>query len=209
METVLKNITTIIQESLNNTISYEQYDTLINELVEQRKTTGADQNEDMVYYTKLNAQRSKRLNKTIGVDASTQTLIKGLDSKYTWLVLTESWCGDAAQTLPLLNKLAVLNPNIDLQLVLRDENIELMEQFLTKGGRSIPKLIMLDERQEVVGSWGPRPMVAQEVYDAWKNDPNKVPYKEFQVEMQKWYLKDKGQTTINEIAAIIKELPLH
>jgi len=171
-----------------------------------KKTTGESQHEYLVYFTKLNAQRTKRLNKTSKVDEASTAMVTGLKGKYTWLVLTESWCGDAAQILPLLNKMVEMNSSIDLRLVLRDKNDELMQEFLTNGGRSIPKLIILNEQQEVVGSWGPRPAQAQAFYDNWKNDPNHPPYREFQVGMQKWYLNDKGMSTFREIAEILEKL---
>lgn len=200
------NLRSIIDDSLNEAISYEAYTALVDQLVAEEKTTGPKQHEDLVYYTKLNAQRSRRLNKTATVSEPIATVVKSLEGSYTWLVLTESWCGDAAQILPLFQKLAEINPNISLKLVLRDENDALMSQFLTNGGRSIPKLIMLNEQKEVVGTWGPRPKALQEIYDAWRNDPNKPPYKEFQVDMQKWYLKDAGNSTFREIGEILSSL---
>lgn len=195
-----------IKNSLKQIFSFQEYEDLIHQKVDEGQTTGPNQEEDLIYYTKLNAQRGKRLSKTIKVDAQTETQINSLKGKYTWVVITESWCGDAAQALPLIHKLAELNPSIDLKIVLRDENIELMDNFLTNGGRSIPKLIILDEDNEVLASWGPRPKKAQELYDAWRNDPNKQPYKEFQVELQKWYLKDKGQSIFHEIGKILEGL---
>jgi thiol-disulfide isomerase/thioredoxin len=206
METAVKNINQIIQDSLNESISYDQYNELIHHLVDEEKTTGESQHEDLVYFTKLNAQRTKRLNKTSKVDEASRAIVTGLKGKYTWIVLTESWCGDAAQILPLFNKLVALNTNIDLRLVLRDEHSELMDEFLTNGGKSIPKLIMLNEQKEVVGSWGPRPAEAQTFYDIWKNNPNKPPYREFQVDMQKWYLTNKGLSTFKEVSEILKSL---
>lgn len=206
METTVKNIDQIIQDSLNDSISYDEYNELVHQLVADEKTTGESQDEDLVYFTKLNAQRTKRLNKTSIVDEASAALVAGLKGKYTWLVLTESWCGDAAQILPLFNKITELNANIDLRLVLRDENDALMQEFLTKGGKSIPKLIMLNEQKEVVGSWGPRPVEAQDFYDTWKNNPDKPPYREFQVDMQKWYLTDKGLSTFKEISEILESL---
>lgn len=206
METAVININQIIQDSLNESISYDQYNELIHHLVDEEKTTGESQHEDLVYFTKLNAQRTKRLNKTSKVDEASTAIVTGLKRKYTWIVLTESWCGDAAQILPLFNKLVALNTNIDLRLVLRDEHSELMDEFLTNGGKSIPKLIMLNEQKEVVGSWGPRPAEAQAFYDIWKNNPNKPPYREFQVDMQKWYLTNKGLSTFKEVSEILKSL---
>lgn len=202
------NLSAIIEDGLAKSITYEAYSDLVDQLVQEEKTTGPKQNEDLVYYTKLNAQRSRRLNKTVTVSEEIAARIKSMDEPYTWLVLTESWCGDAAQILPLFQKLAALNPNIQLRLVLRDENLALMDEFLTNGGRSIPKLIMLNEDNEVVGTWGPRPKALQAIYDNWRNDPNKAPYKAFQVEMQKWYLQDAGQSTFNEFGDILSELPL-
>lgn len=206
MEIVEKDIAELIQEGLSKSISYEEYSRLFGELVEEGKTTGEDQNEDLIYYTKLNAQRAKRLNKTSAVDEETKAIVTDLNDNYTWLVLTESWCGDAAQILPLFNKLAEINPKINLRLILRDEHTALMDEFLTNGGRSIPKLIMLNKQHEVVGSWGPRPTEAQAFYDQWRNGTNPPPYKEFQVDMQKWYLKDKGLSTFKEIREILSEL---
>lgn len=196
----------IISEGLEKSIPYSAYTAIVEQLVENNGTSGANQHEDLVHFTKLNAQRSKRLSKTIELNASTAHTVSSLEETYTWLVLSESWCGDAAQILPLLDKMASENDGIDLRLVFRDEHPDLMDQFLTNGGKSIPKLIILNRHNEVVGTWGPRPKEAQALYDTWKNDPNKPPYKEFQVEMQKWYLKDKGFNTFEEIGNILASL---
>ncbi len=202
------DLKSLIKESLANAISYSDYSELIQQLVEAEKTTGPKQNEDLVYYTKLNAQRARRLNKTTKLPENVATLVNTFDQPMTWLVLTESWCGDAAQILPLLQKMVESNSNIDLRLALRDENDALMSQFLTRGGRSIPKLIILNEDLDVMGTWGPRPVDAQTLYDNWRNDPNKPPYKEFQVEMQKWYLKDAGQSTFAEVSKVLEDAQL-
>lgn len=202
------DLKSLIKESLANAIDYSDYSELIQQLVKEEKTTGPKQNEDLVYYTKLNAQRARRLNKTTRLPENVATLVSTFDQPMTWLVLTESWCGDAAQILPLLQKMVEVNSNIKLRLVLRDENDALMSQFLTRGGRSIPKLIILNEELDVLGTWGPRPVEAQTLYDSWRNDPNKPPYKEFQVEMQKWYLKDAGQSTFAEVSKVLEDAQL-
>ena len=195
-------LTNLIKEALESSISFDEYNDLVNRLVEDEKTSGPSQDVDLVYFTKLNAHRAKRLNKTIKVDDGVGKTISSLNEKYTWLVFTESWCGDAAQILPLLNKLAEINSKINLRVILRDENDKLMDQFLTNGGRSIPKLLILDKKERVLDTWGPRPIDAQVLYDSWRNNPEKPPYKEFQIEMQKWYLKDKGVSTFSELEAI-------
>lgn len=199
-------LTQLIKEALETSISFDVYNDLVNGLVEEEKTSGPSQHEDLVYFTKLNAHRTKRLIKTIQVGDEVSRTISKLNEEYTWLVLTESWCGDAAQILPLLNKLAEINSNIDLRLILRDENDQLMNQFLTNGGRSIPKLLILDKEQQILDTWGPRPVEAQALYDSWKNNPDGPPYREFQADMQKWYLKDKGVSTFREVSQIMSEL---
>src|SRR5690606_10978713 len=129
---------------------------LVNELVAEKGTTGSEQSEERISYTKLNASRMRRLDKTTVIPRTDIEAFRGCAEKQTWLVLLESWCGDAAQAIPVLNKIAQEVPAIDLKILLRDENPELMNLFLTDGSRSIPKLIVLDEAYGVVGSWGPR-----------------------------------------------------
>ena len=130
---------------------------------------------------------------------------KLLDQKLptTWLVITEGWCGDAAQNLPFVAKMAELNSNIDLRFILRDEHLELMDEFLTKGGRSIPKLIALDSSTlQVLGTWGPRPEPMQKLAMNNKASKEKT-YAELNQEMHLWYAKDKGLTLQLEFLAIL------
>ncbi len=196
----------IVRQSLADSASYDEYVAQVEALVEEQKTSGPKQTEDLVYYTRLNAQRSKRINKTVSLPPELHNLVMEIDTPQTWLVLSESWCGDAAQILPLLYKIADVNDLVSFRIVFRDEHLALMDKFLTNGGRSIPKLIILDEELEVLGTWGPRPKPAQTLYDAWRNDPDKAPYKEFQVELQKWYLTDRGQSTFLELSELLDEI---
>ncbi|MEO9482291.1 MAG: thioredoxin family protein [Ekhidna sp.] len=190
----LKNI---IANSLNQSYSAEEYQNILIDFAGKGKTSG-EQKEDLIYYTKLNAQRSKRIGKTSVVDSGLAERIQALP-KQTWLLITETWCGDAANSVPLIAKLAELNPSIDLRIVLRDENLELMDQFLTKGGRSIPKLIGLDEDLNALFDWGPRPKEAQDLYWSWREREDREPYKEFQVVLQKWYNENKSSAIQEEL----------
>src|SRR5690606_1158974 len=121
----------IIEESLKASMSYSEYRLLMAELVKNQSTTGFNTGADFVAYTVLNEQRMKRWDKTIKVSEEAQQKIASFKKDVTWLVLTESWCGDAAHVIPVINKVAELNSNITLKLVLRDENDALMQQFLT------------------------------------------------------------------------------
>lgn len=200
MDTITHNeIKKIIKDSLDNSMSYKEYRLLMANLVKTQATTGLDKSLDMVAYTVLNEQRMKRWDKTIKVSAEAQEKIKSYKGNVTWLVLTESWCGDAAHVIPVINKMAELNANIDLKLVLRDENDALMQQFLTNGGKSIPKLIMIDNTSgEVLGTFGPRPDAATQLVKDYLAEHGTIT-EEFKEILQGWYNKDKGQNTISDL----------
>ncbi|WP_417619512.1 thioredoxin family protein [Oceanihabitans sediminis] len=197
----------IIRESLDKSISYSEYLDVINTQVANNDTSGENKSEDLVAYTKLNAKRMKRWDKTLKVSEEAKAKIEKLDKKVTWLVLTETWCGDAAHVLPVINKVAETSENISLGLVFRDENEALMNQFLTNGGKSIPKLIMIEETSgEVFGSFGPRPKEATQLVLDYKEKHGAISA-ELKENLQVWYNKDKGQSTVNDLVALLtKEL---
>jgi thiol-disulfide isomerase/thioredoxin len=119
-------------------------------------------------------------------------------------VITESWCGDAAHVNPVINKVAEQNPNIDLKFVLRDENPELMDVFLTNGGRAIPKLIMIDNVSgEVTNTFGPRPSIVTQMVVDYKTEHGMLT-PEFKEDLQLWYNKNKGQNIIEDLVSLLK-----
>ncbi|MFK7953645.1 MAG: thioredoxin family protein [Ekhidna sp.] len=198
----MTNTKEIIQKSITDSFSSSEYSNMMQDYAKEGKTTG-EQKEDLIYYTKLNAQRSKRIGKTVKLKDDLVNQISSIQEKQNWILITESWCGDAANGVPVLSAISELNDNIDLRMVLRDTNPELMDKFLTNGGKSIPKLIVTDDQFEVLFTWGPRPKTAQELYDGWRKDENKIPYKEFQVELQKWYNEDGGQSMQDEMLELL------
>jgi hypothetical protein len=112
------------------------------------------------------------------------------------LVLAEDWCGDASSTIPIVAKLADQVPGLELRILRRDENPEVMNHYLTNGSRSIPIVIALDEEFQEVGHWGPRPRELQ----AWvmANRPL-VPKAELYPKVRQWYARDRGETTLREV----------
>jgi hypothetical protein len=152
----------LIDNALASSYNYEEYKSLIKELVATNKTTGPVQSNSLIDYTKLNAARIKRWDKTYNPSLKMQQVLNAIQQKETWLVLTEAWCGDAAHNVPILAKIASYNPSINFRLALRDENLEVMDMHLTNGGRSIPKLIRLNVDGQSIGSWGPRPQILQD-----------------------------------------------
>ena len=135
----------ILKNSLSNSLSYPEYRNLVTTLFTNGSVTGLEQLESLLHYTKLNEARMNRLDKTMKVVDDVKLNLINLDKKYTWLVISEGWCGDAAQILPILNKMSEVTNNINLRIVLRDENSDLMNQFLTNGSKSIPIVIILEE----------------------------------------------------------------
>lgn len=198
--TMIKNI---ISESLKKTTTYNEYRTLVSKLVEEQSTTGNEKTEALINYTMLNDRRMRRWDKTIKLSDKDKETIKQYKNSVTWLVITESWCGDAAHIMPVINKVAELNDKIDYKVVLRDENDALMNAFLTNGGRAIPKLIAIDKSSnDVLGTFGPRPTVATEMVNDFKSKNGKLT-PEFKEDLQRWYNKDKGQSTIEGLLNLL------
>jgi hypothetical protein len=195
----------IIENSLQKTISYKDYRALVGKLLAEGKSTGPEQSEDLTNYSMLNDRRMKRLDKTIKISEETVHEFQKVTQPQTWLVLTEGWCGDAAQNLPVLNKIASISENIDLKIVLRDENLDLMDLFLTNGGRSIPKLIALDKDNNVIDSWGPRPNTAAKMVADYK-EKNGALDPEFKKNLQVWYNQDKGKSVQEDFVNLVSKL---
>ena len=192
-----------IEKSLKNTISYKEYTDLVSSLLAEGKATGPNQSEDLTHYSLLNDKRMKRLNKTTKLSEKTLQNLQKIDDPQTWLLITEGWCGDAAQNSPIINKMAETNKKIDLRVALRDENLELMDLFLTNGGRAIPKLIALDKDNNVLNTWGPRPTVATKMVEDYKAEHGVIDAK-FKQDLQVWYNKNKGESLQEDFLALFK-----
>ncbi len=190
---------------LAKALSYAQYRSLIDTLVAEGKTTGLIQKPVLVEFTALNVVRMNRLDKTTLLQESLQAALDESQRPLLWLVLTEAWCPDSAHCVPVLAKIEELAPRISLKLLMRDENADLMDHFLTNGSRSIPKLICLDaETGEELGTWGPRPAQVQEMVMDHKRDPKGVSHDDFMTEVQRWYAKDKTLSLQHELTQLLQ-----
>ena len=192
----------ILKNSLSNSLSYPEYRNLVTTFFTNGSVTGLEQLESLLHYTKLNEARMNRLDKTIKVVDDVKLNLINLDKKYTWLVISEGWCGDAAQILPILNKMSEVTNNINLRIVLRDENSDLMNQFLTNGSKSIPIVIILEEDLKVINTFGPRPNAAKTIVEEYKLKNGSID-ETLKIELQKWYLADKGFSTQREIVELM------
>ncbi len=193
---------TLIENSLQKAMDYAQYNLLFKQLAEEGRTTG-EQTQEKIDYTRLNYSRTKRLDKTAEIPEESRIAFKNISERQTWLVISEPWCGDAAQTLPLLNKIAELSDAIELKIVLRDTNLELMNQFLTNGSQSIPMVIMLDADNNVVQTFGPRSKAATNLVNDYRAEHGKID-DAFKEMLQVWYNNDKGVSIVNDILESLK-----
>ncbi|WKN45973.1 thioredoxin family protein [Tunicatimonas pelagia] len=184
-------------------MSYSAYRQLIDNLLDQSKTTGPNQSESYVKYTELNVRRMRRVEKTTKLQPELIAQLEKVNQSWVWVLLTEGWCGDAAQSVPVIAQMAEVSPNIQLHILLRDEHPEVMDAYLTNGGRSIPKLICLNEELETLGSWGPRPEAAQQLFDEFKErygDKFRDHYSEWSEQLQLWYARDRTQAIQEEFS---------
>lgn len=187
-------------------ISYAEYRNLVDDLLLKGQTTGPDNSEDMLHYTKMNVQRMNRVDKTTVLSEGLLETLKNIKETYRFLVITEGWCGDAAQIVPIINKIAMAVPDIiELRFVLRDKNLPLIDAHLTNGGRAIPVLLVLDEAGNLVlPKWGPRPAVLQQLLADWKNEGMEMP--ELAEKLHGWYAKDKTVAVQKELNEVLKQL---
>jgi hypothetical protein len=116
------------------------------------------------------------------------------------LVLAADWCGDAANTVPVLARLAELVSGMELRVLERDSHPEVMARYLTSGSKSIPIAIALDAEFRELGHWGPRPAVLQEWVMA---NRAMIPTPQRYAYARRWYAKDRGESTLRELLAAV------
>lgn len=197
---------TPVAKALFNSHSYQEYRKLISDLLLEGKSTGSEQSEDLTLYSELNDTRMNRLDKTIAITEDNIQKIKDLKGEYIWLVISEGWCGDAAQILPIINKMAINSDNIELKIVLRDENEELMKLFLTNNKKSIPIVIVVDKATGGdIAKWGPRPKGATDLITDYKNEFGIID-ETAKANLQLWYLHNKGLSTQDELVNLMLSL---
>lgn len=151
-------------------------------------------------YTKLNWSRTNRWLKRFELNEDLKEKIVALDEPQKWILITEPWCGDAAHSVPQIVQIAALNPLLELEIQLRDEEPFLIDQYLTNGGKSIPKLIIRNVDGDDVFVWGPRPDALQQLFLELK-DEGKT-FADIKEVIQKWYNEDKGVALQKELMAL-------
>jgi hypothetical protein len=147
--------------------------------------------------------------KKFTIDEDTSDIIKTFRS-YKILLITESWCGDSLALLPIIRKISEINGHWDIRVLLRDSNLELMDQFLTHGVRGMPMFLFLNEDGELLFKWGPRPAKAAQIFDTHRRQikEGKIEKREVIKKIRAYYAKDRGLTTLTELMGIFEEQEL-
>lgn len=199
-------INELYKKGWQRAMDYAGYRTFIAERLTLGTTTGDNPSPSLVAITELNVHRMSRIEKTFEADRSALDALDGLSDRVVLLTLTEGWCGDAAQILPVVDAVAKAL-NVESRYLLRDENAEIMNEHLTNGSRSIPIVLVLDKASfQVIGSFGPRPSEAQAMLDAYKSQKEpKPPHSEFTKTVQLWYARDKYQSIQKEIIDVLSK----
>ncbi|MGI9546936.1 MAG: thioredoxin family protein [Flavobacteriaceae bacterium] len=193
----------LVAQKFSEGMTYGEFRNLLSDLSAKGMTSGIEQKESLINYTELNNKRLKRWDKTFNISEKAGKKINEVRRRINWLVLTESWCGDAAPTMPVMNKIAELNPNIRLRILLRDEHPDLMERFRTEGALSIPKLISTEVASgHILGQWGPRPSSATKLVADYKKRNGSLTA-EFAEDLQRWYNMDKGKNTMDDLLDLL------
>jgi hypothetical protein len=195
----------ITTELINKALDYQSYKDLIERLLKEGQSTGPNQSQELLQYSELNVHRMNRVEKTTVLIEDLSATIDLIEQPQIWLILAEGWCGDAAQTIPIFHLIEKQFPKIKIKLLLRDENVEVMDHFLTDGSRSIPKVLMLDASSlNLLAQWGPRPSEAIALINNLK--AAKVDMMEIKEKLHAWYAKNKGVAVQSEIIDIIAGL---
>ncbi|MFA6275111.1 MAG: thioredoxin family protein [Pedobacter sp.] len=190
----------------NDGMTYSNYREVVYLRMQDGKTTGDNHSPEMLHYTKMNNHRMNRIEKEMVLSKDLSQVISTIKGKYNFLVISEGWCGDAAQILPVFDRIVEESRRkFEMKIVLRDENLELMDNYLTNGGRAIPVVLILDENKNpVLPKWGPRPQVVQKLLKQWKEESDDMGL--IAEQLHGWYAKDKTQTTQAELVELLKQL---
>ena len=174
----------------------------IEDYLEDLLTAQPAEDDPYAKYYAINQQRVKRLTQRVRLDAETELAALQAPQGTKWLIINEHWCGDGAQIVPVQAAIArASNGRLTARVLFRDQNLELMDQFLTNGGRSIPKTVQLDGEFRVTASWGPRPAEAQALVVRIKSDPERAHL--YSEELHKWYAVDRQQAIQAELRQLL------
>ena len=181
-------------ETIQKGINYQDYRSMVAELMQENKTTGTKQTNELVEFTKLNEQRTNRNEKQFILSQELTDLFVNKSFNEFWIVFVEAWCGDCAQNLPAIYNIAKHAPGVELKIIIKSENPEEINNYLTAGAEAIPKLVRINKDSlENIGTWGARPVNAQIIAEHWKKNKETIAKEDFEKELHLWYAKNRSK----------------
>ena len=194
------------KHTYNKLYTYDEFSELSeNEIKNADVNLLSDQEKIYLEYSKINLQRTTRIHKTFKPNDNVVKLIMQFDKPQTWLMITEHWCGDSAQNLPYFVMYAKFNPLINIQIVLRDSNLEAIDDYFNSPtARSIPKIIGFDENGDELFIWGARPKIAQDLVMQLKAEG--FSKEEFNEKLHLWYGRNRGKELEKEMISLFSTL---
>ena len=198
--------TVVTPEVLAQSLDFDVYLDLTKNIIEQESfRTEMYQNDKMLAYTRENLARMNRVLTTINLESKLYNAVSELKEEWLWVIITEPWCGDAAQIVPALHTIASVSEKITCRYVLRDTNQAVINAYLTNGGQAIPKLVCFRKADMTeLGTWGPRPVAAQALVDDFKANPNGRTFGDFVRQLHAWYEENKSADVQDELTLLVK-----
>ena len=183
-------------------ISFEQFNTQADvSLIDIDESPMNDTDRKKLGFTQLNQRRTSRIFKSYKINDKIKNVISSIHEQQTWMILTEDWCGDSAQTVPYLYKISKLNDLIDLRILYRDDNLDIMDKYLTNGGRAIPKLVAFDKDMNELFQWGPRPEEAKILVAQWRAEGDTKD--QFNEKLHLWYGRNRGKAVEEDLLKLL------
>lgn len=187
-------------------MNYSTYKQLFDDILNNPNPSAPYDDETYLNYVRLNRSRMKRWDAQMVLDKRLVKQLEQISQPQHWIIISEPWCGDAAHIVPFLVKMLEQNELITYEIQLRDTAPFLIDQYLTNGGKAIPKLIVRDEAGDDIFVWGPRTISAQKLANDLKHA--NAPKAEILDALQRWYNQDKGESLCMELSILLKELQL-
>ncbi len=192
-----------LEKLTQNGLKYEDYFSLLKSKSELDDFSAYPEDEhEHLSLAKINFQRVNRIHKTFSAGNELKDVLEKIKEPQIWIVISEDWCGDSAQIVPIISEIAKLNELINLQIMYRDKNLDIIDLYLTNGTRSIPKFIAFDINGNELFQWGPRPKAAVELITKLKAEGKTK--EEFLEELHLWYGRNRGVEIQKELTDLIK-----
>lgn len=195
-----------IEKRPHNGLTFGEYSNKLKSYVDNTNPKKLTENGLKLFeFTKLNISRNNRVLKTYKPSAELIAAVNKIKTEQIWMVLTEGWCGDSAQTLPYIYLMAKNNSNIKFRVLPRDSNLDIMDKYLVNGkSRSIPRLVIFDINGNELALWGPRPAAAQQLVDELKNEGQNI--HEIHQKLHLWYGRNRGQSIETDFVEMVNKM---